>query len=139
MLTEYVPLQDLSITEIFEPKGAACGSDSSMYGVIIKNLASMIRLISISRVNIAGFTVNETYNYTGTLLAGQKDTVWFTTVINTIAGGIATVTTYSALAGDQYSLNDTVSKTITYYGIPASPIMAAPNPGSGLCKQSCYS
>ena len=127
---EYAPYgNDLAITEIFEPRTNACGSDSTMVGVIVRNYGFNDQSNFDLQLNVTGgFTANETYTYTNTLLAGQKDTVYFTTLINTLAGGNADISVVALLAGDQYSANDTVNKSVTFFGIPAAPVMATPNP-----------
>jgi hypothetical protein len=106
----YVPTpNDVGVSAILNPQDSACAGSSSDVVAVIKNYgtATQTNFPVFARVDGPGGTVqNVNITYTDSLPGNAKDTVVLGSV-NTSVTGAYTITSYTALSGDNVPANDT--------------------------------
>jgi hypothetical protein len=112
---EFTPMNNnLAALSFVLPVDMAFGDSTMVIAVEIKNFGLLTQTGFSVKANITG-AVNTTLtqNYPGNLLSNGVDTVYFTTTINTYAGGTINIVAYTSLVSDQLHLNDTIRESFT--------------------------
>lgn len=113
---------DASMLVLLEPENGACADSAQDVKVIVKNEGAN----TISNLPV---TVNMTGAATGTVSGtvpgpiayNEQDTAVIGT-LNTHPGGMVTFEAYTALTGDQFTSNDSMTVQIEITDVPAKPV-----------------
>lgn len=103
---------DLGVVAILDPADYTCGDSTSVVTVVVRNDGANAASNFDVAVEVSGATyANMVATYSGTLASLAIDTVSVPS-FNSINGGVITLKAYTMLSGDQFALNDSVSKTV---------------------------
>ncbi|RYE20550.1 MAG: PKD domain-containing protein, partial [Sphingobacteriales bacterium] len=122
---EYETLSnDLNIVSIYKPTGNVCGDSNTVLSIIITNEGSSSQSsgFSVGAV-VEGPNGKSTLSQTSSksLASDARDTITFSTKINTYNGGSFKIKAYTALSTDGNHLNDTATTTLNFIAVPANP------------------
>ncbi|MCX6353032.1 MAG: PKD domain-containing protein [Bacteroidetes bacterium] len=116
------PHKDAQVTAILSPFNYSCATPSQTVAVIVRNTGlDTLKNPIIGLKVTGGATGTYTDTLTKNLAYGQQDTLLFTPTINTSAGGVFNLWSYSTLVGDTDKSNDTFSLSALIYSVPATP------------------
>ncbi|MFM8433376.1 MAG: right-handed parallel beta-helix repeat-containing protein [Bacteroidota bacterium] len=120
---EFTPLADnVGVVSFISPKNSSCGNDQVQVSVVIRNFGGVAQSNIPVTTDVSGVaTANLTETYAGPLNPGASDTVVFSQLLNTIAGGTLSMTAYTSLTGDQDNTNDTLFGSANFIAIPNPP------------------
>ncbi|MFN8166584.1 MAG: T9SS type A sorting domain-containing protein [Bacteroidia bacterium] len=124
---EFTPLSDnLGLMAIISPEDG-CGDSATVIGVVIRNFGLNDQTGFDVTADVSGMlTTSLTETVSANLSTNQLDTLYFTTTLNTYAGGTLDVTIYTGLSGDQDLTNDTLHASYTFLDHPNAPVVVSP-------------
>ncbi len=127
---EFPPLKDdLSALSLVTPGRIDCGDSFTRFAIVIYNPGNDTQTNFPVKLIINGTTtLNATYSKS--LASGNRDTVWFSTAVNTSKGGKFTIMGRTALSGDMDTSNDIFYDTLNI--APSPKLLYAK--GADICK-----
>lgn len=128
---EFVAVRrDLGAVALVAPANGDCGSSNAVITVLVTNYGDIAESnFDVTTDLSGGGSGSLTETFTGTLNAGDTDTLFYTGTLNTSAGGAMTFTISTNLSGDDDTSNDTVVVNITLNAEPAAPTAT----GDSIC------
>ncbi|MEO8147028.1 MAG: T9SS type A sorting domain-containing protein [Bacteroidia bacterium] len=117
---------DAGVTKIISPYNNACGDSLQMVAAVVTNFTDAPQVNIPVEIQITGLvTSNQNIILAGPIPVGKSDTAFFALPINTAAGGILSITCFTALPSDENINNDTLTATDTILAIPPPPSLPA--------------
>ncbi len=125
---EFSPLSNnLGALAFASPASGECGDSSTVFGIVIRNFGLSTQSGFDVKADLTGsITQLLTETYSGSLVGNAIDTIYFSQTLNTFQGASINVKAYTSLAGDQFSLNDTIEQTFSFGGHPNAPVVVSP-------------
>lgn len=104
------------------PTSSTCGSANTQVSVVVRNFGE-VNVSSVPTTVVVSGNATATLNqtYPSTLVAGDLDTLVFTTTINTTGGGTYNFYCYTSNNNDVFPLRNSITTTITMEGYANAP------------------
>ncbi|MCB0480200.1 MAG: T9SS type A sorting domain-containing protein [Flavobacteriales bacterium] len=114
------PTKDFGVVALYSPANNACGEDSAIVEVVVKNFGVLTQTSVGVNVTVSGSGTATLSSTIASLAPDAMDTI-LVGKIPTSAGGTFNFKSYTSLSGDEDNSNDTNWSSVTILVVPNAP------------------